>query len=274
MSMKALLATVTLAAMTLAFLVLASPAPHHRAKVAPVAANLSDLDATASRPAREHETDSRIDSSFTEAELLALQEEALRLPPSPAIQILGPADGTNFSIGTNFDSMDVTECCQSGTLNPPDPELAVGPNHIIAVVNSSLEIYDKAGNSLVGPMPFEVFFSSIPGPCTDFPFDPNVLYDESADRFIVAVDGNGFSYCVGVTQTGDPTGAYHFYDFPTNVNGLFFDYPHAGVGVDASYVGANMFGTGDVGRVFACEKAAMYAGLPAASANQGPVAFS
>ncbi len=94
-----------------------------------------------------------------------------------------------------------------------------------------------------------------------------MLYDESADRFIVAADGNGTSYCVGVTQTGDPLGAYFFYDFPANVNGDFFDYPHAGVGVDAIYVGANMFGA-PTGRVFAFEKAAMYAGAPALSANR------
>ncbi len=31
---------------------------------------------------------------------------------------------------------------------PPDPHLAVGPNHIIAAVNSRFTIYDKEGNVL------------------------------------------------------------------------------------------------------------------------------
>jgi len=218
------------------------------------------------RPARDG-ADTQIDSSFSERELLEFQAEALLLPPSPGISRPGNEGGGVITLGTNFDSIDITECCDSGTLNPPDPELAVGPDHIIAVVNASLEIYDKAGTTLVGPLPFETFFASIPGGCTVFPFDPNVLYDESADRFIIAADGNLARYCVGVSQTGDPTGAYFFYDFPTNV-GADFDYPHAGVGVDAIYVGANMFGGNVTGRVFAFEKSAMYAGTPAASATQ------
>ncbi len=60
---------------------------------------------------------------------------------------------------------------------------------------------------------------------------------------------------------------YNFYAFPVNVGGDFFDYPHIGVGVDAIYVGSNMFGGGE-GRLFAFEKAAMYAGTPAASETQ------
>lgn len=285
MTFKSFFANLCLGSMTLCFLWFASSTPNHEessdhkrsdaadrgaAAVEPVSMRFSDLAAPGgpARPAREGE-DSRIDSSFSEAELLALQAAARKLAPDSRIQ--GPSDGpgVGFSIGTTFDSIDITECCDSGTLNPPDPELAVGPNHIIAVVNSSLEIYDKSGNSLAGPTPFETFYSGLPGPCTVFPFDPNVLYDEAADRFIVAADGDGTRYCVGVTQTGDPLGSYFFYAFPTNVGGDFFDYPHAGVGVDAIYVGANMFGAGDVGRVFAFEKAAMYAGLPATSANQG-----
>ena len=36
-----------------------------------------------------------------------------------------------------------------GGLVPPDPELAVGPDHVIAVVNIAVAIYDKAGELLV-----------------------------------------------------------------------------------------------------------------------------
>ncbi len=262
--------------LTLAVVTRRSPLPsttaseHHR--VQPTFASLSELKptpATAARPNREGEGDSRIESTFTEAEILALIAEAHELPADPDVQILGDAPeglGVDFSVGTSFDSIDVSECCLSGTLNPPDPELAVGRDHIVALVNSSLEIYDKSGTSLFGPLDFETFFSVLGQGCTAFPFDPNVLYDESADRYILAADGNGTEYCVAVSQTGDATGAYNFYAFPVDVSGQFFDYPHAGVGVDAIYVGANMFGAG-FGRVFAFEKAAMYAGTPAAMAT-------
>ena len=245
-----------------------SPQATELQRVPAVVASLADLKPVpgVARPTREG--DSRIESGYTEAEIQELIAEAMKLPADPDVQILGEGrGGVDFSIGTSFDSIEVTDCCQSGTLNPPDPEIAVGQDHVIAVVNSSLEIYDKTGTSLVGPMDFETFFSSLGGGCTAFPFDPNVLYDESADRYIIGVDGNLTDYCVGVSQTGDATGAYNFYAFPVNTDGLDFDYPHAGVGVDAIYVGANMF-PGFQGRVFAFEKAAMYAGTPAASATQ------
>ncbi len=245
-----------------------SPASEHRVRA--VVASLSELEpapATAARPNREGEGDSRIESTFTEAEILELIAQAHELPADPDVQTLDRApEGVDFSVSTSFDSIDVSDCCLSGTLNPPDPELAVGRDHIVALVNSSLEIYDKTGTSVFGPLDFETFFSVLGQGCTIFPFDPNVLYDESADRYILGVDGNGTEYCVAVSQTGDATGAYNFYAFPVNVGGQFFDYPHAGVGVDAIYVGANMFG-GGLGRVFAFEKAAMYAGSPAATAT-------
>ena len=219
------------------------------------------------RPDREEER-GRIDSRYTEAEILAMIAEAEQLPPDPRVQQLGsaPEGSLDFSAGTGFDSIDVEECCAVGTLNPPDPELAVGPNHVIAVVNASLEIYDKTGTSLLGPLPLETFFSVLGVGCTAFSFDPNALYDESEDRYLIAADGNGTEYCVAVSQTGDPLGAYNFYAFPVDVNNEFFDYPHAGIGSDAIYVGSNMFG-GGTGRVFAFEKAAMYAGDPAAMAT-------
>ncbi len=239
--------------------------------VRPVVASLSELRpiaASAQRPDREGEGSSRIESSFTEAEILELIAQAHRLPADPDVQVLGEGEGDlDFSAGTSFDSIEVTECCGSGTLNPPDPEVAVGRSHVIAVVNAALEIYDKAGTSLVGPLDFESFFSVLGLGCTIFPFDPNAIYDESADRYVIGADGNGSEYCVAVSQTSDATGAYNFYAFPVDVGGQFFDYPHAGVGTDAIYVGANMFGS-NTGRVFAFDKAAMYAGAAAASATR------
>lgn len=241
-----------------------------RPLVEPVTGTIADLvpgTVKAARPTREGEGSSRIESSFSEAEIRQMIADALALPPDPNVQRLGQTDGVvDFSVDTTFDSIDVTDCCASGTLNPPDPELAVGPNHVVAVVNSALEIYDKTGTSLLGPLDFETFYSVLGLGCTIFPFDPNVLYDEVADRYIIAADGDGTEYCVGVSQTGDPLGVYNFYAFPVDVGGAFFDYPHAGLGDDAIYVGANMFG-GGTGRVFAFEKAAMYAGDPATSVN-------
>ena len=240
-------------------------------KTAPVSMEMAEVAAQESglSPVREGEMSRRIESSLTDEDIEALIAEAMALPPSDRVQILdSEPDGAPLSVGASFDSIDVLECCGSGSLNPPDPEMAAGPNHVIAVVNASLEIYDTSGTSLLGPLALETFFSSLGVGCLAFSFDPNALYDEDWDRFIVAADGDGTEYCVAVSQTGDPMGSWNMYAFPVDVGDEFFDYPHAGVGRDAIYVGANMFGGGS-GRVFALEKVAMYNGLAASSVTHG-----
>ncbi len=215
----------------------------------------------------------RIESQISDELADLLREEALLIPPQKgmdsllssglsedAVQQLGPA------AGVAFDSLDYTECCGGGGNVPPDSELAVGPDHIIAVVNVAFEIYDKLGNSLMGPTTFSSFFAGTPGCSNTGVFDPNVIYDEEADRFILGIDGNGTDYCIAATTGSDPTGNWNRYGFATNVNGNFFDYPHAGVGLDAIYMGANMFGQVSFAeaRVWAMDKVALYAGNPMA----------
>ena len=205
------------------------------------------------------------------AEMAALRAAAKNLPPSSNISLASAAEGpapNAPAAGASFASIDYTECCGGGGNVPPDPELAVGPNHVVAVVNVAFEIYNKAGQSLVGPTTFASFFQSNAN-CTGV-FDPNALYDEEADRYILGIDADGFYYCIAVSQTGNPTGSWNIYAFPTASGSDFFDYPHAGVGRDAIYMGANIFAASfKESRVWAFDKWAMYNGQPAASANKG-----
>ena len=195
-----------------------------------------------------------------------LRDEAMKMTPSPKLQAAQSSvlSGKSPAAGIGFDSLDITDCCGGGANVPPDPELAVGPNHIIAVVNVALEIYDKTGSLLAGPITFSSFF----GTSTDCDgvavFDPNVLYDEEAGRWILGGDCDGTHYSVAASATSDPLGDWNIYSFATDFAGAFFDYPHAGVGVDAIFMGSNQFGGtlsgGFEGRVFAMDKAALYSG--------------
>ncbi len=206
------------------------------------------------------------------AEIAAMRQASERLVASGNISLATEANGPSVNApapaGASFTSIDYTECCGGGGNVPPDPELAVGPNHAIAVVNVALEIYNKSGATLLGPTTFASFFASNPN-CTGV-FDPNVLYDEEADRYVLAIDADGSYYCVGVSQTGNPTGSWNIYAFQTASGSDFFDYPHAGVGRDAIYMGANIFGTVSFkeSRVWAFDKWAMYNGQPATSATK------
>jgi len=49
------------------------------------------------------------------------------------------------------------------TAVPPDPNMAVGPNHIVQWVNNSLVVFDKQGNVLQAPVLDETFWGSIFG---------------------------------------------------------------------------------------------------------------
>lgn len=211
----------------------------------------------------------RIESQFSDQQVTEARAAAMRQPTSAAIQNFGVSKPTLLS---KFDAIDASDCCTgtgfSATV-PPDPDMAAGPNHLVVVVNVTFEVYDKSGNSLSGPVPFATFFQAVRG-CTAFAdgfaavFDPDVVYDEAEDRFVIGIDGGGDSYCVAATRTGDPTGNWNGYGFATDVNGAFFDFPHMGVGADAIYMGSNQFGgslpSGFQGRVFAMDKFDMYAG--------------
>jgi hypothetical protein len=164
-----------------------------------------------------------------------------------------------------FPSLDINKCCAATNqaVVPPDPELAVGPNHIISAVNIAFEIYNKAGQIVTPKTTFANLFTGVSG-CNNLGelFDPNVLYDEEADRFFLGIDSGGTGYCAAVSATPNPTGTWYRYRFNTTASGGFFDYPHAGVGREAIFMGGNIFNCPTCGyrdsRVWAFHKWSMY----------------
>ena len=152
---------------------------------------------------------------------------------------------------------------------PPDTNGDVGPNNYVQWVNSHFAVFDKAGNTLLGPLPGNALWQGFGGPCeTHNDGDPVALYDPLADRWfmsqfaIFTADGN--HQCIAVSQTGDPTGAWYRYDFLVSTTKLN-DYPKFGVWPDAYYMSINQFeGNSYAGAgAAAFERAAMLAGQPA-----------
>jgi hypothetical protein len=140
------------------------------------------------------------------------------------------------------------------TAVPPDPNMAVGPNHIVQWVNNSLVIFDKQGNVVQGPIPDETFWGSIFGTCDQLGgmSDPIVKYDRAADRWIIGEVAipiiSQFVQCFAVSKTSDPiftsdanglnTSYYTWaYGFGTKVN----DYDKISVWPDGYYVNWNIF---------------------------------
>ncbi len=126
---------------------------------------------------------------------------------------------------------------------PPDTNGDVGPNHYVQMVNLHLQIWNKSGVSLYGPVASNTIWSGFGGSCqTRNDGDPVVLYDQMADRWILSqfTASNPYGECVAVSTTGDPTGSYYryFFQFSTSV---FYDYPKLGIWPDGYYLTANRF---------------------------------
>ena len=224
----------------------------------------------------------RSERPISAAEEARLHEIARQMKPSSRVQQMGRG-AKDFFLGSNLDvqpfadAIDGSQVCRTPTgapcnVVPPDTQLAVGPNHLVTVVNVAIEVFDKSANLLTGPVYFRNFFAGVPG-CSPRYFDPNVVYDEAADRFFIGIDVRGEGYCLAASATGDPTGAWNRYFIPIVTAPDFFDFPQAGVGRDAIYMGGtNFFADGSVdGPVFAIRKDELYAGTPitVASGNVG-----
>ncbi|MBE2201943.1 MAG: hypothetical protein IAE79_25270 [Anaerolinea sp.] len=209
------------------------------------------------------------------AERAALQTAALQLEPDPSVQLAQSGPGLRAPTpGLSFASIDYTQCCGGGGNVPPDPEMAAGPNHLVVTVNVAVAIYDKSGTLLFGPTPATNLFSQ--APCTSGLYDPNVIYDEEADRWFLAYDQGASSssggYCVLASQTGNPLGTWNAYFFQLNSSAGWMDYPHAGVGDSFIFMGGNIFTLGGnfvEGRIYAFNKSNLYAGNPVTVIAQG-----
>ncbi len=229
-----------------------------------------------------------LENQFSPLKNSALRQAAADLPAQTNVQNAALSAAFSLTRTVNFDGMDINDCCGgSGATVPPDPDIAAGKSHLITVVNDAFDIYSTAGAHISGPFTFQAFFASVAG-CNSADdtssvassmFDPNVLYDEQTDRYIIAIDRvrlnktalysvDGSHYCMAVSATNNPTGQWRLYAFPLDLadpSGIWLDFPHAGVGNGAIFMGGNMFRTGasqlyEESRVWAFPKADLYAG--------------
>jgi len=162
-----------------------------------------------------------------------------------------------------------------GRFSTPDTSVAVGHDHVLQEIRSLLRVYAKAGTPLTPPVKVSSLFSSLGSgsACALDGFDPVVLYDQLAGRFVVSFGAlpdfpNGPSVlCVAVSQTGDPTGPYFAYDF--QIDGTLLDSARLGVWSDAYYVGVNQFTPGTLtfagAAAVAFDRTKMVAGDPTAT---------
>lgn len=201
------------------------------------------------------------------------ENESVETPDAPASAPSAPAPPPSAS----FEGLDFNTW---GNGHPPDTVGDVGPNYYIQAINTSLGIFDKTNGNLVTAFTFNTFMSQghFGNLCDTNNFgDPVIMYDTFEDRWVITdfafqlsggavVNPPGAFQCFAVSRTGDPlSGGWNFYSL--QMTDFLGDYPKLGIWPDGIYMSANMFGFAANGtfqnpRVFALNKAQMYAGAP------------
>ncbi len=152
--------------------------------------------------------------------------------PEPAIQqaparVVAPVQSTSPAVSMPSPSVNVPGLNQAaaGANLPPNATGDVGPNHYLQVVNTTLGIFDKAGNllqtiSLNDPSGVVdgLFHSSLQAECqTNNHGEAVVIYDHLHDRWLVAdvaytsLQDGPYYECIGISNSPDPQGTWRVF---------------------------------------------------------------
>ena len=161
-------------------------------------------------------------------------EDAVSKGNDPAAAQSGPASLSFLALPDN------------NTVIPPDTYGAVGPNHVMTMLNSQVRIQNKAG-VLVSTVNLSTFWASLDSSRTAF--DPRVQYDALHGRWIASCGVNGGAsnskLNFAISSTSDPTGTWTFYQVlaDTLETGAttWADYPCLGFNGIWFVMTANMF---------------------------------
>ena len=166
-------------------------------------------------------------------------------PPQP---FAPPLDSTFDS--THFDD---NSTLTGSFYIPPDPIGATGKDHVVNVVNTTIRFHDKAGSTTLHSALSAFFATLAPRTAT---FDPKVIYDQHADRFVVitleqedvffGAPANRSRIYLAVSDDGDPNGDWYLAEIDSLVMISGFptwaDYPGFAVDEEGIYITTNQFG--------------------------------
>jgi hypothetical protein len=188
------------------------------------------------------------------------------------------------------------------SVEPPDQGLCVGNGFVMEAVNDVLNVYDTAGNSLLGVVDLNSFFGYIPainrstgafGPSVT---DPSCYFDRATQRWflvILTLDRFGTTRFItgtnhldiAVSQTPSPLGLFNIYQLPVQDDGsqgtpnhactggpCLGDYPHIGADANGFYLTTNEFNLAAPGfrgsQIYALSKQALASGAATVAVTQ------
>jgi hypothetical protein len=196
------------------------------------------------------------------ADYIAAKTAAAARAPGQAKPGAAPPVSSNVTLFTQVAGPNQS---QSGGGFPPDGDIATSAQWMVQVVQSLVTMYNWNTNAFK-QVSLATFFQD----GTDVLFDPRVVYDPNWDRFVVLTDAcipclgasPGSLLRLGISQTGDPSGAWWTYSIAIGGLGDFADFPQLGMDLNSIIVTFNDFlGNGGFdARTFAVAKAYLYNG--------------
>jgi hypothetical protein len=175
-------------------------------------------------------------------------------PPAPFTESsvdASPAPLASFLAQTN-----------NADIRPPDTMGAVGPNHVVSMLNSGVRIQNRSGTTNISTVSLDAWWTN----ATFNVFDPRIVYDSLSSRWIASASTEPTNaVLLAVSQTSDPTGAWYFQRIDTDpANDLIADFPQLGFNKNWIVVTANLYHNDESGfdhaRVYMFDKTNVFAG--------------
>ena len=179
------------------------------------------------------------------------------VPALPQLAASGLDVDGNITTEPRIETLSRFPGISQSIFTPPDPTLAVGPNHIVEMVNSEMAFLSKTD----GTVQFQAFLGNQGTPgffedlgADDFVFDPRCVYDHYVDRFVILAvetitETNEAFLNLAVSDDDDPNGVWFRYrtraQFEMSGDITFADYPSLGFDENGYYVSGNLFGVID-----------------------------
>ncbi|MBT3648688.1 MAG: T9SS type A sorting domain-containing protein [Flavobacteriales bacterium] len=180
---------------------------------------------------------------------------------------IGASRAADPSLGTNFLGNSVVSS------TPPDNCMAISNGgKIISSDNNTLEFYNQNGSVILNDETHEDWFDDIAPNLNLYSgiFDPRVIYDPVADRFILVIlHGSNYTsskILVCFSTSNDPLDDWNVYEFSGNAlnDGSWFDYPQIGISDKDLFITGNLFyssGGFNQAIVYQIDKEACYGGF-------------
>ncbi len=155
---------------------------------------------------------------------------------------------------------------------PPDPEMAIGPDHIIGIVNGRIACFNRTGTELWGDKIESNGFWGNQG-AGGFVFDPEACWDPHAQRFLAMAcerTGGRSYFLFAISKDDSPTNSsdWHKYRFDvTSISGGDIDSPNMSLSNDTVMLTADFFGP-DKYLIYLIDKSSVLSGGAATTTHE------